>query len=151
MSDEPDVAPLTFLGDGEISFAAEPGLRLDEIHSFICELIHSATGIRGRLHNNGRLIAGWVAVKIGSSKENLRPEPIAMLDFIAQIPQVLHFPSHVADSGDAIREKKRNDEFAAPIGFSGSGEVHVHVGEAGDEEFASGVENSRSAQSRCRF
>jgi hypothetical protein len=43
-----------------------------------------------------------------------------MLDFVTQIPQILHLSAHVANGSDAICEKERNDEFAAAAGFAGA-------------------------------
>jgi hypothetical protein len=50
--------------------------------------------------------------------------------------------AHVADGGDAVGNEQWNDEFAAACGFARTHQVDVHVGQAGDEKFAGGVDDA---------
>lgn len=152
VADKADVALLGFVGDGEIGFAREARLRFDEIGVLTDKQVDGVAGFCGGFHDDGGLVARRVAVEIRAGEKDLGSETAARFDFAAELRQVLHFSAHVADRGNAVGDEKRKDECAAAGGFACTGEVKVHVGEAGNEEFAGGVEDlgiTRNAD-RCR-
>ena len=54
--------------------------------------------------------------------------------------------AHVAHGGDSVSNEKRKNEFAAAGGFAGTGEMHVHVSEAGNKKFSGSVDDFRAAR-----
>jgi len=54
----------------------------------------------------------------------------------------MEIAAHVADTGDAVGEQKREQDVFAPGGISAdAGKMHVHVPQAGNEEFAMSVDD----------
>ena len=66
----------------------------------------------------------------------------AMLDFTSPALESVEIPSHVADSGDAVCDKKRQQRLLGPRRISiDARDVSVHIPQAGDEIFAMGVDD----------
>ena len=150
VADKTNVALPGFVSDGQVGFAREARLRFDEIDALTDKKVDSVAGFCGIFYNDGGLVARRFAVKIGAGEKDLRPGTVARFDFAAQLRQAFHFSTHVANRGDAVGDEKREDEFAAAGRFSGTGEVKVHVGEAGNKEFAGGVEDLGAARNAGR-
>lgn len=121
-------------------------MRLDEVHMLTSEKVYGIASFAGVSHDDRRLVARRVAIEIGSGEEDLRAdkrraEKGAMGNFAANLGEIFDLAADVANGGDAIGDEQWKNEFAAAGGFAGTGEVDMHVGEAGNEELAGGVED----------
>src|SRR5229473_2130288 len=150
MTGKTNVQQLTLLRNSEIRFAIKARLRFDEVHAFDGKPIDGRARFSRGLNDDGRLVGRRIAIEIGPGEENLRPKANATRNFNAQTGQVFDVTAHIADSSDAVGEKKRDDELATATGFAGACEVNVHVGKTGDQEFTGSIENLRAPRNSRR-
>src|SRR5260221_9248932 len=108
-------------GDGEIRFAGKLRLHFDEINAFPDERVNVVNSLFAICDDKRRLKRWRIAVEIGPSKDDARPDSLPFINFFAKRNQVVEVAAHVANGSDSVRKEKRNKKIAASSRFPGAG------------------------------
>ncbi len=143
MAGEEDVLFFGFLGDREKGFARRHGDYFDEICSTLLEVPDGSTGFFGI--RDGILLGSLLAAagQPGTGGDDVRTEEFAGFDIALPGEKHIEVAAHVAHTCDAIGEQEREQGVFAPGGIGAdAGKVHMHVPQAGNEEFATSVDDA---------
>src|SRR5262249_3695396 len=79
----------------------------------------------------------------GSGGNNVRPDERATFDIALPREQCVEVAAHVANADDSVGEKQRQKDLLAPGWIRiHTGQMDVHVPQAGDQDFAGSVDAS---------
>src|SRR5882762_10396864 len=105
-------------GDREIRFAGELRLHFNEVDTFLDERMNIVNRLLS-IRDDKRWLKGWrVAVEIGPSKDDARPNPLPFFDFLPKRNQRFEIAAHVANGSDSVRKEKRKKKIAASGRFA---------------------------------